>query len=247
MNARSIALMSALALALPVAANAQRPGVERAVPRGQSENSPAFRNGYERGARSGEDDGRANRQFNYENKSDYRSGDQGWNRNYGDRENWRYEFRLGFERGYREGYGRYRPGYGGYGSSGGYGNYGGYGGYGNDTRRPGGGPPPWANGRGRGRGNQGGYQYTDFAFRNGFTDGYEEGLKDAQRRDRFDPTDEGRYRSADHGYNRSYGDREYYRLRYRDAFREGYEHGFEDGRRYDSRNFRNGRPLWWPW
>jgi hypothetical protein len=105
--------MSAFALALPVAANAQRPGVERAVPRVQ-ENSPAFRQGLERGTRSGEEDGRANRQFNFENHSDYRSGDRGWNRNYGDLNSWRFEFRLGFERGYRDGYGRYRPGSGRY-------------------------------------------------------------------------------------------------------------------------------------
>ena len=242
MNARTLALMSALALALPVAANAQRPGVERAVPRGgnQTENSPAFRNGLERGTRIGEEDGRANRQFDFERNSEYRSGDRGWNRNYGDRESWRFNFRLGFERGYREGYGRYRPGYGGYGNSGGYGGYGR-----DDGWRPGaGGPPPWANGRGRGRG---GYQQTDLAFRNGFTDGYDEGLKDAQRRDRFDPTDEGRYRSGDHGYNNRYGySRDAYRLRYREGFREGYEYGFEEARRYGYRN-NSGRPSWWPW
>ena len=248
MNVRTLALVSAFALVLPAVASAQR-ATGRAVPRTQAENSPAFRTGYDRGLRTGEEDGRSNRQFNYENKSDYRSGDAGWNRNYGDREGWRVDFRLGFERGYRDGYGRYRPGagnYGGYGNSGGYGRDGSYG----DWRPGAGGPPPWANGRGRGRGGYqgGGYQYNEIAFRNGFTDGYEEGLKAGRGRDRFDPVREGRYRDGDHGYNRNYyGTRDIYKLRYREAFIEGYEYGYNDGRRYDNRNYNNGRPSWWPW
>lgn len=231
-----LAFSSALALVAPLAvstAHAQgrpQPQIERAVPR----NSQAYNEGYQRGTRAGGDDGQRNREFRYDNKSDYRNGDAGYRREYGDRGRWQIEFRLGFETGYRDGYNRYRPGYGGgngryddrYGSNGRYG-----------------GPPPWANGRGRG-----GYQYTDIAFRNGFTDGYDEGVKDAERRDRFNPTDEGRYRSADHGYNNRYGSRDAYRQRYREGFREGYERGFEDGRRYDSRNNRyDGRPWWWPW
>lgn len=238
MTARTLALVSAFALVLPAAANAQRAGGgprPQAVPRAQSENSPAFRSGYERGTRSGEEDGRRNSRFDYESKSEYRSGDAGWNRNYGDRESWRFDFRLGFQRGYSDGFSRYRGG------SGGYGNYGGYGR--DDGWRPGtGGPPPWANGRGRGRG---GYQYTDIAFRNGFTEGYEEGLKAGRDRQRFDPIGEGRYRDGDRGYNRNYGDRNFYRIRYREGFREGYEHGYEDGRRYGRTN--NSRPGWWPW
>ena len=224
-------LLTAALVAPFAVVNAQAQTQGRAVPR----NSQAYNEGYERGTRAGGDDGQRNRDFNYENKSDYRSGDTGYRREYGDRNRWQIDFRLGFELGYRESYGRYRPGYGGYGN-GRYDNDGRY----NNGR--GGGPPPWANGRGRG-----GYQYTDFAFQNGFTDGYEAGLSDGRSRRRFDPVGEGRYRSGDHGYNSRYGTRDQYRFRYRDAFREGYERGFEDGRQYDSRNYRNGRPWWWPW
>ena len=223
MNTRMLAVVAALAVAMPVVANAQRrggvmPGSSRAI------ETPAYRAGYERGMRGGEDDGRRNQRYDYGSKSDYRSGESGYRREYGDRNRYRIEFRLGFEVGYRDGFDRYRPGYGR-----------------DDGWRPGrGGPPPWANARGRG-----GYQRTDYAFRIGFTDGYEAGLRDGRDRDRFDPLREGRYRSGDRGYNRNYGARDDYRLRYRGAFREGYQHGYDDGWRYNARN--NSRPWWWPW
>ena len=273
MNVRTLALVSALAVALPATVAAQRRAVPpvdssgalpQAGPRIQNQ-STAFRTGFDRGLRSGEEDGRRNDRFDYAGKSEYRNADAGYNRNYGDRDRYRSEFRVGFEDGYRQGYSRYQSGYGGY-NNGGY-NNGGYstGGYNDGTWRPGsGGPPPWANGRGRGQGN-GSWQRNDLAFQNGFTDGYDEGLKDIRNRDRFDPSDEGRYRSADHGYKSSYGSRDAYRATYRNAFREGYENGYDDGRRYDSRNGgyydprnpqndgrydpRTGqtRPWWWPW
>ena len=223
MNTRTLALMAAIALATPVLANAQRGGW---TPRGDDRaiETPAYRSGYERGVRGGEDDGRRSQRYDYASKSDYRSGDPGYRRDYGDRDRYRFEFRLGFEFGYRSGYDRFRPGYAR-----------------DDGWRPGrGGPPPWANARGRG-----GYQIRDYAFRVGFTDGYDEGLRAARDRRRFDPVSEGRYRSGDHSYNRSYGSRDAYRLRYREAFREGYQHGYDDGFRYDGRN--TGRPSWWPW
>ncbi len=235
MHTRTIALVAVLAAAMPVAAYAQRgngvpPRYTRAA------DTPAYRAGYERGIRRGETDGRDNRQYNYAGQSDYRSGDAGYRRDYGDRERYRLEFRVGFETGYRDGFQRYRPGYGPANGRG-------------SAWRPGaGGPPPWATARGRGS-----YQRTDLAFRTGFTDGYEAGLRDGRDRDRFDPIGEGRYRSGDHGYNRNYGSRDFYRVRFREGFLEGYEHGFNDGWRYDARyDGRDGarttmRPGWWPW
>jgi flagellar biosynthesis/type III secretory pathway protein FliH len=251
MNARTVAFVSALAVAVPMTAAAQ------AGPR-QGVQSPAYRTGYDRGVRIGQEDGRRNDRFEYANESEYRNADTGYNRTYGDRERYRAEFRQGFENGYREGYSRYQSGYGGYGN----------GGYNDGTWRPGtGGPPPWANGRGRGRGNgNGGWQRNDLAFQNGFTDGYDEGLKAGRDRQRFDPIGEGRYRSADNGYRSQYGTRDSYRAVYRSAFREGYENGYNDGRQYDTRNgdprydsrdprydprydprTSQSRPWWWPW
>jgi hypothetical protein len=240
----AVALLTPLAVANTHAQN------RRAVPRdsqvyNQSYNTQAYNNGYDRGLRAGADDGQRNRAFNFANKSDYRNADAGYRSEYGDRERWRTNFRSGFESGYREGYSRYRSTYG---NGGVYGNGGGV--YGPDGNgggwRPGtGGPPPWANGRARGRG---GYQNNDYAFQTGFTDGYEAGLDDGRDRRRFDPVGEGRYRSGDRGYRGDYGTRDAYKFRYREAFREGYESGYVDGQRYDNRNTRSdGRPTWWPW
>jgi len=83
----------------------------------------------------------------------------------------------------------------------------------------------------------------DAAFRNGQDDGYEAGLRDGQRGERFDPIGEKRYRSGDRNYDRRYGPRDLYTDRYRDGFRRGYADGYQDGRRYNSRNQGTG---WWP-
>lgn len=83
----------------------------------------------------------------------------------------------------------------------------------------------------------------DLAFRAGFTDGYEAGYDDARRRHRFDPFGEGRYRSANRGYDRRYGPKDVWRERYRSGFRRGYEDGFDDVYR---RMRYNDRPYWWP-
>lgn len=226
MTTRSLVLLSCLALAAPVAAFAQSRDNPRtggttgyAVPRDES---PAHRAGYERGVRGGEEDGRRNQAYDYQRNGDYRAADAGYRREYGDRERYRVDFRIGFEIGYRDGYGRYRSG----------------------AWRPGDGQPPWANGRGRGPAG-----YGQQAYRTGFNDGYDEGLRDAQRRRRYDPTDTGRYRSADRGYGNTRGPREEYRYWYREGFRDGYDRGYQDGRRYDGRyDPRYGnKPWWWPW
>ena len=235
MRARTLVLASALALALPAAANAQRAGGgPQNLPRSQSQNDPAYRSGYERGVRNGEEDGRRNQRFDFQGTSDYRSGDFGYRRDDGDRNRWVIDFRIGFEAGYRNGFGRF----GRYDDRDRYNDRYGNGGYNNG--RYGGGAPPWVEGRGS-------RQRDDVAFRNGFTDGYEAGVQDGRGNRRFDPVGEGRYRSGDHGYNGRYGPREFYKNRYRDAFREGYTQGWNDGRRYDSRNYSDGRPWWWPW
>jgi len=88
-------------------------------------------------------------------------------------------------------------------------------------------------------------QRFDLAFFNGQEDGYEAGLKDARRSDRFDPIREKRYRSADHGYDRRYGPKDVYKNRYRDGFRRGYQEGYRDGLR-NFRRDRRGSGWWWP-
>jgi hypothetical protein len=65
----------------------------------------------------------------------------------------------------------------------------------------------------------------------GYADGYEEGLRDARDRDRYDPVRSRDYREADQGYYRDYGSRDAYRNNYRLGFRQGYDEGYRLGRR----------------
>lgn len=100
------------------------------------------------------------------------------------------------------------------------------------TSYRGGGPvgrggPPWSSGRAGGR--------FDVAAQQGYSDGYEAGLNDGRGRRQFDPIGERRYRSADRGYNRSYGDKDRYKANYRVGFRSGYEAGYADATRYGRR------------
>ena len=186
---RSLALVSALTLAVPAVAWGAQPPIRRAQPR----SSPAFQQGYDRGVRAGLQDAQHHDAYRFTDESDYRRGDVGYRATYGSRDRYRDDFRLGFESGYRAGYSR-TPAMQRYG------------------------------GRGLALG--------DAASATGFNDGYEAGLKDAQKNHRFDPVSEGRYRDGDHGDDRSDGPKEIYKLHYRDAFKAGYEQGYQDGRRY---------------
>jgi hypothetical protein len=166
--------------------------------------TPAYREGYVRGQQAGVEDARRRHDYNYRDESDYRRGDAGYSQQNGSRDRYRDDFRRGFESGYRVGYSR-------------------------DGRY---GYPAPARGAIAPGARRGGYAY-DPAFDQGYTDGYEAGLKDARDRRAFDPISEGRYRDGDRGYERSYGSKDVYKANYRSAFRRGYEDGYQGGRRYD--------------
>jgi hypothetical protein len=166
---------------------------------------PGYNEGYDRGQRAGVEDSRRGNTFEFRDESDYRRGDLGYRSPFGNRDRYRDSFRLGFQDGYRSGFG-VRPG------------------------APGrGGFPPWLDGRGRG------YGRYDLAYQTGLNDGYEAGLDDARDRRRYDPISERRFRNGDRGYQRQYGPRELYENNYRAAFKLGYERGYADGRRYGGR------------
>ncbi|HEY1308884.1 MAG TPA: hypothetical protein VGF24_35325 [Vicinamibacterales bacterium] len=71
--------------------------------------------------------------------------------------------------------------------------------------------------------------YQEPAFARGYSDGRKQGIDDGHDRDRYDPVRHGDYRSADHGYERSYGSKDAYKNNYRSGFRQGYEDGYRDG------------------
>jgi flagellar biosynthesis/type III secretory pathway protein FliH len=83
------------------------------------------------------------------------------------------------------------------------------------------------------------------AFDNGYKDGYDKGREDARDNDRYDPVRHQRYRSADHGYNGSYGSKEEYKPVYREGFVAGYEEGYRDTTDYDRDRRPGGVRLPW--
>jgi hypothetical protein len=67
----------------------------------------AYDNGFREGARHGEDDARHHRDFRVDRDRDYRRDDNGYRRDYGERDVYRREFRRGYETGYSEAYRRF--------------------------------------------------------------------------------------------------------------------------------------------
>ena len=88
------------------------------------------------------------------------------------------------------------------------------------------------NGYGYGRdrdgyGNYGGsYDLRQTALNAGFADGVKEGRRDRERGERYDYTDEDRYREGTRDYSSSKGDRYTYQRYYREAFSHGYADGY---------------------
>jgi hypothetical protein len=169
----------------------------------------AFDRGYREGVIEGEKDGRSRDAFRYQDEGDYRNGDVGYHRSYGDREFYRQAFRAGFADGYADGYRRYARG--AYGSDrydprygGGYGYPGGSYGYpGRDDR-----------------------YLTPFDI--GARDGFEKGRDDVRDRRAYDARRHKWYREGDRDYNDRYGNRERYKDEYRRGFLAGYERGFRN-------------------
>jgi hypothetical protein len=74
------------------------------VPRGGGYYSPAAQNGYRDGLKAGRDDAHDGRSFDPARSRDYRSGDNDYDRRYGDRDQYKREYRDAFQQGYREGF-----------------------------------------------------------------------------------------------------------------------------------------------
>jgi hypothetical protein len=64
----------------------------------------AYSNGYEEGVEGGRRDARRGRSFNYRRHDEFRDGDHGYSRRFGDRERYRDSFRRGFVAGYNAAY-----------------------------------------------------------------------------------------------------------------------------------------------
>lgn len=73
--------------------------------------------------------------------------------------------------------------------------------------------------------------YEEPASARGYAVGFQRGLEDGRRKQRYDPVGSRDYREGDRGYFLSYGSRDAYKTNYRAGFRQGYEDGYRDGTR----------------
>jgi len=71
----------------------------------------AHDNGFHDGRRAGESDAKKGRPFAFDRHDDWRDADDGYHRNFGDKDFYRREFREGFRAGYTDGYNATARGY----------------------------------------------------------------------------------------------------------------------------------------
>ena len=112
----ALALFGALAAAPACASSGyvyrgDRPYGRQGYGYGREVERIARENGYRDGRAAGEKDGRKARSFQFDRHDDWRDADDGYHRDYGDKNFYRREFREGFRAGYTDGYNTYRGGY----------------------------------------------------------------------------------------------------------------------------------------
>jgi hypothetical protein len=205
-----------IAVATPAHAQVWNDGARQGTYRNDAQ-SVAFNNGYQQGLRDGEQAVRDRRPLDVNRERDYRNADQGYRRDYGERNFYRDEFRRGFAQGYQEAFQRVnryddrRDGrvYGDRDDRRGYGD--------RDDRR----------GYGAGAGFA-----VNIAFRNGVGDGYQKGLDDARDGKYPQPERQKWYRQGDRNFNGRDGiSRDEYKNEYRRGFQEGYARAYNERRR----------------
>lgn len=70
----------------------------------------AYDNGFRDGVRAGERDGRGRHRYEPQRHGDWRDADDGYRREFGDRNAYRHSYRNGFESGYSQGFRRFDSG-----------------------------------------------------------------------------------------------------------------------------------------
>ena len=73
--------------------------------------------------------------------------------------------------------------------------------------------------------------FQDPASTTGYEHGYDLGLLDARKGERYDPVRQRDDRDANRGYASSHGSRDGYKTNFRAGFRQGYEDGYREGTR----------------
>ena len=184
----------------------------------------ARQHGYEHGYREGGDQGRQDRerQMSYNLRDSDYWGQRGYERAFGDRDEYLDGYRQGYQAGYDEAF---------YGLAGQYGEL-----YGRPQAgdrvaplddvyadRP--------------------YSSTDMAFDAGYREGVTLGQQDRARNTRSNYRNNNSYKNGDLGYRASYGDRNSYRLQFRDGIERGYEDGYGRVQGYNNQGYNSSDPA----
>lgn len=174
--------------------------------------SVGFNNGFQEGLHRGQQAAQDRRPYDIQREKDYRNADDGYRREYGDRNFYRDEYRRGFTQGYQQSYEQYN-------------------GYNNRDGRWGSQYPTNGsvyNDRGYGYGYGGNYGVT-IAFRNGTADGYQKGLDDAHDGKYPQAERQKWYRQGDRHYDSHDGiSRDQYKNEYRRGFQDGYARAYRE-------------------
>jgi hypothetical protein len=167
----------------------------------------AWQHGYEHAYRDGADQGRQDRErkLRYSWRDNDYFGARGYERAFGDRNEYMDGYRQGYQAGYDDGY---------YGLNGQYGQL-----YGHSQAGPRVPPAndPYVDRR---------FGASDMAFDAGYREGITLGQQDRGRNARPNFRGNNVYKNGDLGYRASYGDREAYRLQFRDGLERGYVDGY---------------------
>jgi hypothetical protein len=217
---RSLAPVLALVAGLAISAPAQAQPNGNAWGWWRNNDGASVRGAYDNGYRVGYDRGLQDsrgRRYDYRRDNAYRDGDWGYDRRYGDRDDYRRSFQQGFVAGYDAAYygrGSRYPTYPSYPSDSRYPSYPSYPSY-----------PGYPSSYPGGYGGYGNYGYSE-AYDRGYREGVDKGRDDGHDRDQYDPRRQKWYREGDRGYNKRYGSREQYAAAYRQGFLRGYDEGY---------------------
>lgn len=170
----------------------------------------AQEHGYEHGYRDGFHRGMDDRDHGNKFKPDVKDADQGYEKSMGDKDRYKNGYRSGFQAGYADAFnnrpGRFSQIYGPYNE----------GARGTADREDLSAEQGWS----------GSHVASDLGYR----DGLMAGEADYNHHHAARPEDQHDYKSADHGYRSSYGDKSAYQQQYRDGFEAGYRDAYS-GRR----------------
>jgi hypothetical protein len=165
-----------------------------------------YQHGYRDGLRQGRDDGSRHEEHNF-NTRDYKRADEGYEKYMGEHDDFQQGYRDGYKAGYDDGYYRrqIRSDV-----------------YGLDDRYD----PDRLPRRDEGADAYSRWGYSDVAIDTGYRDGLQAVRQDLDRHKDFHAEKHEAYEDADHGYQKSYGDKNRYKEQYRRGFVRGYQDAF---------------------